>query len=392
MSDQDKQTQNAANTKGVAGEQTAGAADNTATADPGKKRPDSGKPRRARSHRPPGRRRLLLTVTLVIAVLGAGCGGLAWLYFQSLDRLAGLDQGLQQLSARLGSVDGRAQALARKQAQDATRLDQLLAAAQQQLGKDQQDLQAVREALTLLQEQRGTGITWKLAEVEYLLEVANHRLQLLQDPATALAALQAARDRLQRLANPGLQEIRAQLAREIRALESLHSVDITALVLELSAMESSVDTLPLSAESQFVYAPGISSESAPPAAEDPTWKTLASRAWQDISKLIKPRRVDEPVQPLLPPDQAYFLLQNLRLKLGALRLAALRGDDDSFHRLSAEVREWVTEFFDTQQPAVAALISALDKYKDVKLSQAMPDISGSLMSLRAWRARRDGGG
>ncbi len=61
---------------------------------------------------------------------------------------------------------------------------------------------------------------WRVAEAEYLMRLANHRLSLSSDLKSAAAALQAADTRLRDTLDPGWNGVRDILAQEISTLQS----------------------------------------------------------------------------------------------------------------------------------------------------------------------------
>ena len=74
---------------------------------------------------------------------------------------------------------------------------------------------------------------WTNAEARYLLEIANRRLTLDHDWGSALAALQAADERLQSLKDPSLNPTRRALASEIQALRNVVQPDLPGITARL---------------------------------------------------------------------------------------------------------------------------------------------------------------
>jgi len=66
-----------------------------------------------------------------------------------------------------------------------------------------------------------TTIAWRLAEIEYLLTIANHRLALAQDKKTAIAIFETADKRLRAIGDPSLLKIRQAISDELYALKSM---------------------------------------------------------------------------------------------------------------------------------------------------------------------------
>ena len=83
------------------------------------------------------------------------------------------------------------------------------------------------------------------AEIEYFLQTANNRIDLAKDSSTALAALEAADQRLGLLSDPSLRRVRAQVLDEIQALKAVEQPDIELIALTLSSIAKQVPGLPL---------------------------------------------------------------------------------------------------------------------------------------------------
>ncbi|MET0044322.1 MAG: uroporphyrinogen-III C-methyltransferase, partial [Candidatus Thiodiazotropha sp. 6PLUC3] len=78
----------------------------------------------------------------------------------------------------------------------------------------QQDTQLYRSLSEIQTRLGGREGQWRVAEAEYLLRVANHRLTLMGDAATSLEALKSADERLSASGDPLWSGVREQLARE----------------------------------------------------------------------------------------------------------------------------------------------------------------------------------
>jgi uncharacterized protein HemX len=93
------------------------------------------------------------------------------------------------------------------------------------------------EEIKKLQRQLGkTRGDWLLADAEYLLSVANQRLQLMGDVATTIQALEAADQRLRESGDAAAYKVRAQLAKELDALSKIVGADIVGIYATLQAL------------------------------------------------------------------------------------------------------------------------------------------------------------
>jgi len=57
---------------------------------------------------------------------------------------------------------------------------------------------------------------------------------------------------------------------------------------------------------------------------------LSREIWLDMKQLVRIQNMENPDAPLLSPTQAYFLRENLRLRLLSARIALLRHDEVTY--------------------------------------------------------------
>ena len=77
---------------------------------------------------------------------------------------------------------------------------------------------------------------WQLAEVEYLMRVAQHKLILQDDFAGAAITLQAASDRIGLTGDPGLLPVRVIISEEIADLKTRRRADLVGMSLMLAQL------------------------------------------------------------------------------------------------------------------------------------------------------------
>lgn len=228
---------------------------------------------------------------------------------------------------------------------------------------------------------------WLLAEAEQLLLVANNRLQLAQDVPLALAALRAADRQLKQLSNPNLLPVRKQLARDMAKVEALDQVDFDGIALRLGNLAERIDDLPLAVETTF-RRPETAAEPTPQA--EGGWSRFWRELWQDLGNLVRIRHDADKRRPLLPPEQRYFVRENLRLMLSGAQLALLRRDEGTFQQNLKSARAWLNDYFDVSAPSVARTIEGLDRLIHTALTLDIPDISGSLQALQRFTGKPTG--
>lgn len=334
---------------------------------------DSGEAQAAPEQTEPPRnpaRSLWLGMALIaaVAIAALAAGVLIWQQVQDRDvRRAELVERVDELALRLQSAT-ESQAELRQQL---TTLEDTQAATTAALQK-------------LAERERWDNLDWALAEIEYLSIIAMQRLNLTHEPEPALAALEAAARRLKDIDDPGLIPVREQFTRDINALRELPEIDIPGMALYLADMIGRVGKLPLKPDTPAVL------REQPDEVDEPVdgWRGVADAIWQELRGLIVIQREDEPPPALLSPDERYFLYQNLRVELASAREAVLRRDTRNLQASIELIEDWLDSYYDTDASAVANMLASLGQMRRVELAPELPDISGSLETVRAYIRRR----
>ena len=343
----------------------------------------SGKEKRAAEPEPgdaePRQRRgasgLTATFALLIALTAAGFT--AWQTYESRREKAELElelaRKLEQIEV-IGSDSRQLSSGARDIARDVeVRLGQLEARLA--------EVQNQRLAMELLYEEISQARDqWTLAEVEQILLVASQQLQLAGNVKAALIALGAADARLAKSDRPQLTQLRRVIAEDIERLNSSPFVDVTGIGLKLERVIAAVDELPLAIETRPAAANVATAESAPEG-----WRSLLAEFWNDLRSLVRVERIDSPAPPLVAPDQAFFLRENLKLRLLGARLALLARDQAAYKADLALAVEWSKRYFDVEVPVVVASIDTLNALAESNIRIELPDVSASLDAVRAYR-------
>lgn len=337
----------------------------------------------------PSRRGSPVMLALTVLALLTAAGGIGAGYYVWQESMAAhqeLESRLGQAGSRLQETRSRVQALGNGLDDMESRLRTDLQGRLDGLRGDLSDLRDTVSQVRSAQRQ-GPAPVVAPARVEHLLLIANDTLILERDVETALAALRAADRRLRELDDPLFAETRRLLAEEITTLESLPRPDVTGMAFTLSGLQDGLPSLPLRrrqraelGEAQMGAAEGGQEISG--------WRGFLRDIWEAIKSLVVVRRAESEDIPLLRPDQRMFLEQNLYLKLEAGRLALLERDPKNFKASLETARAWLTRYYDTDAPAVAAMIKRLKDLGELDIAPEMPDISPSLGALRAALERR----
>jgi uncharacterized protein HemX len=322
-------------------------------------------------------------LALILAAMALILAIVTWINFNRLHhtQAAQLSAATQTLSKRLETL--AASAASRSQLNSET------SATQQTLKSFSDRLDSMDAALTDLRRRSEQGRdAWIKAEAASLLLAANEQVQLNADPELALKALQAADERLRLLADPRLIPVRQQIAREETALRAVPQADVTGMAASLASLSESVDKLPLKRVAPERYVPGQHAGN-----RNPARLTLWERFKAGVERLLKDiftvHHRETPIEPLLEPQQEYFLRQNLQLRLAAARTALLQHDNSAFQSSTHLAASWLAAYFNTQDSGVKAAIDALTKMQQQQINPPLPDISASLALLRRTEPGRD---
>ena len=226
---------------------------------------------------------------------------------------------------------------------------------------------------------------WLLAEVEFLLRMANRRLRMEWDLPAALQLLQAADEQLAALNEDGLHEVRAALAAEILRLRQKPAVDLQGLYLRLDAIKRQLATGPRLALKHALNAP-TATRAPPPEEARPSEETsfLAVLAGE-LADLVRFRRLDADFRAPPTAAESAYLELSLRLMLEQAQLSALKRDAKTYQASLDSALHWADAHFDPEDPAVQKTIDAMQALRGEPLEASPPDISGSLQALRQAR-------
>jgi len=247
---------------------------------------------------------------------------------------------------------------------------------------ESQSQQAALEAL--YRELAPSRDEWALTEVEQVLLLASQQLQLAGNVSAALAALQLADAKLQRLDRPQFVPLRRALARDMDRLKAVPYVDVQGLSLRLDQAIGVVDALPLALEERL---PAPTPEAA--AKDEAGWRRFLRDAWQDVRQLVRIENLDRPEPPLLAPPQQFFLRENVKLRLLSARFDLLFRDQANFRADLAAADMWLKKYFDTRSKPVQSLQILLKELRATDMTTELPGLAGSLDAVRVLQLARE---
>ena len=310
---------------------------------------------------------------------------LAWQAIETRGRISELQQEVARRLAAGDAAAGEARIVA-KQNQEALAALQAKAGVLEAKLAESQSQQAALDAM--VQELTRNRDERLMAEVEQALNTAAQQLQLAGNVEAALIALQGADARLGGAGRAQFLPLRKVIAQDIERLKALPLADVPGIALRIEGIVRAVDAMPLAFEAKPRVEPA--GGTFVPAATTGYWETLLGELWRELKSLIRVERLDRPNPALLSPTHAFFLRENLKLRLVNARLALLQRDGKSFRQDVQQAQAWVEQYFDTRAKPVQAALATLKQLAAADVSVALPSLQESLTTLRNFKIAREG--
>ncbi|MCP4188955.1 MAG: hypothetical protein GY763_15220 [Gammaproteobacteria bacterium] len=249
------------------------------------------------------------------------------------------------------------------------------------LQQQQKDLQGSSEQLYELFGRDQNG--WQLAEVEYLMRIAQHKLILENDFEGAALTLQAASDRIASTGDLGLLPVRVKISDEIAELKTRTRADLVGMTLKLSQLAQQIRSL----------RPGFQPRTDAPFKTEPETALVPEADFMDQAKSLLGSLVSVKRETDLPPTQTEALVINvgetLEDNLKLTRWSVLERDAIQYRRLMKENIELFRQYYNLDNAANHDFLSQLEALQKAEIKPEKPDIMGSLEMLRKIISKRD---
>ncbi|MBO9686442.1 MAG: uroporphyrinogen-III C-methyltransferase [Mitsuaria chitosanitabida] len=347
----------------------------------------------------------------LVALLGLG---LAW---QSQQRLKQVEQELvrrqdtSQSEANLAREQARiAQDLSRDTAAKVALLDARLA----EVAVQREQLETLMQSVSRSRDENVVG------DIEGSLRVAMQQGVITGSAEPLVAALRQADDRLGRYKQPRLEGVRRAVARDLERVKAVSVVDVSSLTVKLDEVVRQIDDLPLLAvaqpgrdpsgapqvrpetaasaprgAAQARKASGAGAQAAAASAAETgwwsrvwdqageRWTTLSGDVWREARGLLRVTRIDHPEAALMAPEQAFFLRENLKLRLLNARLALLSRQFDTAQVDLREAQAMLDRYFDGRSRKLSTTVELLRQVQGQSRQVTVPRPDDTLAALSA---------
>ncbi len=324
--------------------------------------------------------RWLLAVVGAVAVIALAVSVLLW---QKLSRIQeqlarqSADTGLQALEAKTWAKQ------AQETVQDSTARVSLMEARLSEVALQRTQLEDLMQSLSRSRDET------LVVDIESALRFAQQQAQMTGSTEPLLAALQSALKRVQRAAQPRLTPVSRALENDLERLKNLPAFDIPGLMAKLDDGVALVEGLTLAniaraSLSQIRQQDEVSGAQTPPS----WWMSILTRMGEQIKGLVRVSSIESPEAALLSPEQAFFLRENLKLKLLNARLGLLARQKEGVRNDLGAAAVLVRRYAEPQSRRTSQLLQLLEQTSEQLRTAELPRIEASLTALNTAAAGR----
>jgi uroporphyrin-III C-methyltransferase len=337
-----------------------------------------------------GRNRWAWTLSFLLMLVVLATLVLAW---SASQRVRKLEQELVRRQQDSQSQSGEARLLAKRADETARESAAKVSLLEARLSEVSLQRTQLEDLIQSLSRSRDENV---LVDIDAGLRVAQQQSMITGSAEPLVSALTQADERLARYSQPRLERVRRAIARDIDRVKAVGLPDVSALSIKLDEAIRLVDELPLLSQAETrkeaasktaaaasaapktmarsasgtAAAASAASGSGWSAVVSERWSSFVGHVWGETRGLVRVTRIDQPEAMLVAPEQAFFLRENLKLRLLNARLAVL------------------SRQFDTAQADVQAAQQALERYFD--RSSRRTGVVGDLLKQVGAGARQVG--
>ncbi len=308
-----------------------------------------------------GQRSLIRTISFVaglavlVSLIACGIGVLNWLMLK------------KNVTDQRSLLTGQKSTFARI----VTQQQQL----QQQIKMNKQQMVQV-----LQHQQRDVGDGWKIAAAHYLVQLASYNVDIQHNPQLAVKLLEAAKQQLAGLVGADVVHAAQAITNDIAALNAVPKVNLADILQRFIALETQISEMKLA---QIDTATTTTKPTAKPEQTQTTtqaksaidWRSGLQSTWRTLEKLVIVRHHQQPINPLLSPQQQFYLAQNLHLLLQQAQWAALNQQQAIYKQTIEQAEVLIKRYYAYKEPAAASVLQELTKLGDIDVNPSLPTLT-----------------
>jgi uroporphyrin-3 C-methyltransferase len=215
-----------------------------------------------------------------------------------------------------------------------------------------------------------------LAEANHLAKLAYYNLVFSQDIPMTINLLEASDEKIAKLNDPSLLNVRQLLAQNIADLKAVPQIDLPGLLTRIHTLQTQISQLPV-----ILPAEKTLDQTTPDKSALPPWRRKLENSLLTIQKLIVIRRTDKKISPLLPAVQQAYLQQNIQLLLQQAQWAVLRRQQSIYQNSLDQAKNLVEQHFAVDSPITQSLLQTLSDLSKMNIAPALPNILPTVEKL-----------
>ena len=323
-------------------------------------------------------------LTILLVLLASGALVAALMLWQ---KLGTIQEQLARQSADSGAQAIEARTLARQaqeQARDAVAKQAVLETRLSEVALQRGQLEELMQSLSISRDEN------LLVDIDSSLRLAQQQTQLTGSPEPLLAALRTADQRLARTPQPRLARLRAAIARDSDRIKAASVTDVPGVLARMDELVRQVDDLPAlnAVPARTSAADAVRKPVVPERAQPVLWQQWVDAVVQEARGLVRVSRIDQPEAVLLAPEQAFFLRENMKLKLLNARLSLLARQIDAARSDVNVAAAALNKYFDPASRRTQAAATQLQQLQVQLKGTELPRIDETLAALAAVGAGR----
>jgi uroporphyrin-III C-methyltransferase len=226
--------------------------------------------------------------------------------------------------------------------------------------------------------------SFQVAELEYLLLLANTRLETHRDLPGSIQLLKKAQEKIIALNDPHLYPIQEALVLDLATLQSVSLLSTEELWLRITMLIEQLSNLAPRKTAEILTHSESSKETSPTTASLSaktfssllsTWKKNFFDTLKFLQDLVKIRHTPEPIEGVLSQSQQALVQENLRLLLEQLRVSVLNSQEKIYRAALQEAQKNLIRYYQVSDPKVQEMQYNLQELANISLHSDLPRIT-----------------
>ena len=228
-----------------------------------------------------------------------------------------------------------------------------------------------------LGEEKTTSLSWAVFDAKYLLTLANRKVVIDRDYATAISLLKEADTVIAGVNDPRTRKLREAIASDLNALGNIPAIDYEKPLLRINELISNVSKMKIKGLKKVnLVEEGTVSENV-----DDWWDNLKTSMGSFVNSFVVIKRKDATDTALMAPDNEAFLRANLENYLLLAAKACFYREQELYSQYLNRARELTETYFDETDPVVQNTLKGINETAAEKIASTDVRILNSTVEI-----------